>query len=150
MPENLTIFTDRSEGGPNNTHNATSFTPLACIIQSSTAKSCHGSENWSQLMKEKMLKETLNFVELAELLSFSPETIRADITRRPWTLPPFIRVGMKTIWLRATVIDWLKAREQSATPPVKLEPLEPPQPPKRRGRRSKADQVLAMQRSAAA
>lgn len=97
-------------------------------------------------MQKEMVKETLDRVDLAALLHLSPETIRADISRRPWMLPPYVKLGVKTVWLRATVMDWLKAREQSATPPVKQEPLHTP---KRRGRPTKADQVLAHRTAAA-
>lgn len=82
--------------------------------------------------------ETLGIPELAALLHLAPSTVRSDVSRRPWMLPPFIKLGIKTIWLRATVLEWLKAREQAATPPV--QPV-PSQTPKRRGRPSKLDQL---------
>ena len=79
---------------------------------------------------------TIDAKALAALLHLSSATVRSDVSRRPWTLPPFIKVGTKTVWLLDTVIDWLKAREQVATPPK-----TPTPPPRRRGRPTKADQM---------
>lgn len=81
---------------------------------------------------------TLDVRELAALLHLSPATVRSDVSRRPWALPPSIKIGIRTVWLRSTVLDWLKAREQVATPPVTT---EPPQPPRRRGRPPKLEQL---------
>ena len=88
---------------------------------------------------------TLDVKALAALLHLSPATVRSDVSRRPWTLPPFIKVGTKTVWLLETVIGWLKARERVATPPV-----TPAPPPRRRGRPTKADQVRQQHSAAAA
>ncbi|MBW7900337.1 MAG: DNA-binding protein [Rhodocyclaceae bacterium] len=93
-----------------------------------------------------MPTETLGITELAALLHLAPSTIRSDVSRRPWMLPPFIKLGIKTVWLRTTVLDWLKAKEQSAAPPA---PPELPPATRRRGRPSKLDQ-LRQQRSTAA
>lgn len=92
-----------------------------------------------------MQLDTLNIDQLAELLHLAKATVRADVSRRPWMLPPFVKVGTKTVWLRDTVMDWLKAREQAATPPAAPEP--PPQP-KRRGRPSKIALLQRQQRAA--
>lgn len=81
---------------------------------------------------------TLDIKELAALLHLSPATIRSDVSRRPWVLPPSIKIGIRTVWLRSTVLDWLKARERAASPPATT---EPPQPPRRRGRPSKLEQL---------
>lgn len=87
---------------------------------------------------------TLDIKELAALLHLSPATVRSDVSRRPWILPPSIKVGIRTVWLRSTVLDWLKARERTATPPTT--PTPPPR--RRRGRPSKLEQ-LQQQRQAA-
>lgn len=78
---------------------------------------------------------TLDIKELATLLHLSPATVRSDVSRRPWVLPPSIKIGIRTVWLRSTVLDWLKAKEQSATPPTTPEP-----PPRSPGRPKKLQQ----------
>lgn len=86
---------------------------------------------------------TLDIKELAALLHLSPATVRSDVSRRPWALPPSIKIGVRTVWLRSTVLDWLKARERAATPPAMVES------PRRRGRPTKLEQ-LRQQRERAA
>jgi hypothetical protein len=50
---------------------------------------------------------------LAPLVRLSPASIRSDVSRRPWRLPPrFQLAGSNRLWWsRATVDKWL--REQS-------------------------------------
>ncbi len=86
-------------------------------------------------------QETLDAAGLARILPLSVATIRADVSRRPWLLPPFVKVGTRTVWLRQTVLDWLKQRECSAPPPSPVAQV----PRRRRGRPTKAEQV-AMRR----
>lgn len=86
-------------------------------------------------------QETLDAAGLARILPLSVATIRADVSRRPWLLPPFVKIGTRTVWLRQTVLDWLKQRECSATPPSPVAQV----PRRRRGRPTKAEQV-AMRR----
>lgn len=105
-----------------------------------------GNERPSDSQTAQGSTETLDTAGLARLLHLSVATVRADISRRPWTLPPFIKLGTKTVWLHATVMDWLKARERAATPPATT---EPPQQSRRRGRPSKLEQ-LQQQRERAA
>lgn len=80
--------------------------------------------------------ETLNAAGLARILHLSVATVRADISRRPWTLPPSIKIGTKTVWLYSTVLEWLKGRERAITKPASPESLT-----RRRGRPTKAEQV---------
>lgn len=83
--------------------------------------------------------DVLDAAALAQILPFSAATIRADVSRRPHLLPPFIKVGTRTVWLKETVLRWLKNKEMTFTPP--------PQPPsKRRGAPTKAER-LAKQKS---
>ena len=81
---------------------------------------------------------TLDATGLARLLHLSVATVRADVSRRPWALPPFIKVGTKTVWLYTTVLSWLKSRERSAAPPVVPQQSEDR---RRRGRPTKAEQA---------
>lgn len=83
---------------------------------------------------------TLDIKELAALLHLSPATVRSDVSRRPWVLPPSIKVGIRTVWLRSTVLDWLKARERAVTPPT-----TPAPPPRAPGRPRKLDQMQQRQ-----
>lgn len=85
--------------------------------------------------------ELLDIVALARILPFSEATIRADVSRRPHLLPPFIKVGTRTVWLRETVFQWLKNGER--TFPF---PAPPPQlPSKRRGAPTKAERLAKRQ-----
>ncbi len=65
---------------------------------------------------------TIDAVGLAALLHLSVATVRADVSRRPWTLPPFVKIGTKTIWLKSTVLEWLKEKEIAASKPRCSEP----------------------------
>jgi hypothetical protein len=74
---------------------------------------------------------------LSALIHRAPNTIYADVVRRPHTLPPSISVaGGKRIWLVETVLQWLKERQQVAP-----QPEFPSQPRCKRGRRTKAEQI---------
>lgn len=53
---------------------------------------------------------TLDAAGLAALLHKSESTILRDVTRNPKSLPPFIKVGKKTIWLTQVVFDWLSGK----------------------------------------
>lgn len=83
--------------------------------------------------------ETLDAAGLARIIPLTEKTIRADVSRRPWLLPPFVKIGTRTVWLRQTVLEWLKQRECSAAPPP---PVAVQAPRRRRGRPSKAEQVI--------
>lgn len=87
-----------------------------------------------------MNEAVLDAVDLSKLLHRSPATIRADISRRPWTLPPAIRLGARTLWLLSTVIEWLKARERPLDQ-KKPEPFYAAEIRRKRGRPTKAEQV---------
>jgi predicted DNA-binding transcriptional regulator AlpA len=52
----------------------------------------------------------LGIEELAAVLHRSPKTIRSDVTRRPETLPPRVRVpgGRKVLWRAQDVAAWLE------------------------------------------
>lgn len=79
-------------------------------------------------------------VGLASLIGRKTSTIRADLSRRPWTLPPAIRVGKRTIWLVESVLAWLKEHEQVFHPPAGENQPHKPQI-RRRGRPTKAEQL---------
>lgn len=93
--------------------------------------------------KDNVCMATLDAPGLAKLLHLSVATIRADVSRRPWTLPPAVKVGTgtKTIWLYSTVIQWLKDREKSPSRPAEPGDMKKGRP---RGRPSKADVVKGM------
>lgn len=61
-----------------------------------------------------MLPETLGTAELATLLQKSEKTIKKDVTVAPWRLPPRVRIpgSRRVMWLRETVIDWLKKHQE--------------------------------------
>lgn len=63
---------------------------------------------------------TLDAQGLAVLLHKSVSTILRDVTRNPKSLPPFIRVGKKAIWLTQVVFDWL-AGKSSEPVTIKIE-----------------------------
>lgn len=95
-------------------------------------------------------QETLDAAGLARIIPLSEKTIRADVSRRPWLLPPFAKVGTRTVWLRQTVLDWLKQRERTAVAPPPMSPVAT-QPTRRpRGRPTKAEEIAALAASRSA
>lgn len=54
----------------------------------------------------------LGIEELASVLHRSPKTVRSDVTRRPETLPPRVRVpgGRKVLWRAQDVVAWLEEK----------------------------------------
>lgn len=89
--------------------------------------------------------DTLDAAELSQILPLSEATIRADVYRRPWLLPPFVRVGSKVVWLKQTVLDWLKSREVVVLPPSPARSSRG-----RRGRPTKAEQIARARQQVAA
>lgn len=63
--------------------------------------------------------ETLDAAGLAPIVKRKASTIRVDVSRRPHTLPPFIRVGARVLWLKTSVATWLKEKQQEAVAPGK-------------------------------
>lgn len=61
-----------------------------------------------------MLPPTLDAAGLARLLHLSEATVLRDVSRRPNTLPPFIVLKKKKIWITIVVINWLA--ENSSRP----------------------------------
>lgn len=61
-----------------------------------------------------MLPETLGTADLAALLHKSEKTIKRDVTTAPWRLPPRVRIpdSRRVMWLRETVMDWLKKHQE--------------------------------------
>ena len=61
-----------------------------------------------------MLPETLGTAEMAVLLRKTEKTIKKDVTVAPWTLPPRVRIpgSRRVMWLRETVMDWLKKHQE--------------------------------------
>lgn len=63
--------------------------------------------------------ETLDAAGLAPIIKRKASTIKADVSRRPHTLPPFIRLGSRTLWLKTAVVSWLKEKQQETVAPGK-------------------------------
>ena len=63
--------------------------------------------------------DTLDAAGLAPIIKRKASTIRADVSRRPHTLPPFIRLGSRTLWLKTEVANWLRKKQQEAVAPGK-------------------------------
>ena len=59
-------------------------------------------------------KELLDVAELAKILQLSEATIRSDLSRRQYRLPPrLLLLGTnRLVWSRAAVAEWLEARDQ--------------------------------------
>ena len=55
--------------------------------------------------------ELLGRDELAKLIGVAPQTISTNLSRRPWDLPPYIKIGAKTFWRPETVDAWCKSKE---------------------------------------
>lgn len=90
------------------------------------------------------LDRVLNAAELSRqyLPSRSAQTISKDLSRRPHTLPPVLRIpGCPAAWLESTVIEWLKRHEQPVSPrPTDSAPAATTdQPRRRRGRPTNAE-----------
>lgn len=62
---------------------------------------------------------TLDAAGLAPIIKRKASTIKADVFRRPHTLPPFIRLGSRTLWLKTEVANWLRKQQQEAVAPGK-------------------------------
>lgn len=56
----------------------------------------------------------LDVDQLAAVLHRAPSTVRADVTRRPETLPPRVRLpgGRKVLWRAGDVAAWLERNVQ--------------------------------------
>lgn len=66
------------------------------------------------------LPYTLDAKGLTALLHKKELTILRDVTRSPRSLPPFIKVGKKPIWLTQVVLNWL-AGKSSEPISIKIE-----------------------------
>lgn len=86
---------------------------------------------------------TITLKELAGLLHRSPATILSDLSRRPESLPKWIRTGRGRIWLFETVMDWLRSRQTQ----IDFEPTARKQGParKKRGAPTKAERIRRRQ-----
>ena len=60
-----------------------------------------------------MLPETIGTAELAALLHKTEKTIKKDVSVAPWRLPPRVLIpgSRRVMWLRETVIEWLKKHQ---------------------------------------
>lgn len=56
----------------------------------------------------------LNTKDLARLLRKAPRTIEVDVTRRPHSLPPRLRIpgSRRVVWLESDVLKWLESLRQ--------------------------------------
>jgi hypothetical protein len=63
--------------------------------------------------------DTLDAAGLSPIIKRKASTIKADVSRRPHTLPPFIRLGSRTLWLKTEVANWLRKKQQEAVAPGK-------------------------------
>lgn len=90
---------------------------------------------------------TLDATDLARILKKSVSTIRSDISRRPGSLPPAIRIGARTLWLPPTVYGWLQDQERPLSEGSGgASPVAPSAArPRRRGRPTKAEQIAKLQ-----
>lgn len=54
----------------------------------------------------------LNVEDIAKLLHRTVRTVRADVTRRPETLPPRLEIegSRRLLWLESDVAAWLEER----------------------------------------
>ena len=61
-----------------------------------------------------MSTETMDVQDMAELLHKAPRTVAIQVTRSPHLLPPRVVIpgSNRVLWLRATVMAWLKRHEQ--------------------------------------
>lgn len=72
-----------------------------------------------------LLPPTLDAKGLSKLLYKSPSSLLRDINRRPLSLPPFKKIGRKTVWVTANVFRWLGydgpfiTIESNSLPPIK-------------------------------
>ena len=72
----------------------------------------------------------------APLLNKSPSTLRTDITRRPASLPVFVRFGRRVFFLKRDIDAFISASRCVA---VSAGPV--PVPVKKKGRPTKAEQL---------
>lgn len=61
--------------------------------------------------------KTIGVEDVALLLHRSPATVRADVNRRPETLPPRIVIpgSKKLVWLYEDVMAWLEECRKTTT-----------------------------------
>ena len=79
---------------------------------------------------------TLLPIELAApLLGKSPATLRTDITRRPGSLPVFVRFGRRVFFIKRDIDLFISASRCVAPLLVSVSPVK-----KKRGRPTKAEQ----------
>lgn len=98
-----------------------------------------------------MSSQKLTTVEqLAQLIHKSPSTIRADLSRSPESLPPFVKLPGSVRVFFVDVDDWLnqaierglqQSQRRIEARTAMLAEREPSPPPRRRGRPTKAEQL---------
>lgn len=93
---------------------------------------------------ELPLPPVLNSDQLAVLLDRAPSTIRGDVSRAPYKLPPWCSPPGSTrkVWLTATVLSWLAAHE-TAPAAEPAAPVAPVAPRPRRGRPPNSERAAA-------
>jgi hypothetical protein len=70
------------------------------------------------------LHPTLSCDGLAALLNLAPSTIRKNVSHRPETLPPVVKIGKRRIWLTALTLAWLA--DEGLRKPVEIDIRELP------------------------
>jgi predicted DNA-binding transcriptional regulator AlpA len=58
------------------------------------------------------MDKLLTVADLAQILRRSPQTVKSDVSRRPETLPPRVRVpgGRRVLWRVQDVEQWIAQR----------------------------------------
>lgn len=93
---------------------------------------------------ELPLPPVLNSDQLAVLLDRAPSTVRGDVSRAPYKLPPWCSPPGSTrkVWLTATVLSWLEKHQTApAAAPAAPASVAPAAPKPRRGRPPNAERA---------
>ena len=67
--------------------------------------------------------KTLGVEDIAVLLHKSEETIKSDVRRKPYCLPPRLKIpgSTKLLWKESVVIDWIDEYQED---PIKIPKVE--------------------------
>lgn len=96
-----------------------------------------------QTAQQERVEVVFSIDELAAFIRKSPATIYSDLTRRPYALPPRVRIPGSNKVLFRDPPAWLAQFVEEI--PTKSEPAEPTSPashqPRRRGAPTKAERI---------